>query len=407
MSTHPARPRSTEVPRRSADHSSRDRRIIPIARPVLGDEEVDAIARVLRSGWVSQGPEVGAFEREFASITGTPFACAVSNCTAALHMALVALDIGPDDEVITVSHSFIATANVVRYVGARPVFVDVDPVNGNIDPALIEQAVGPAAKAILVVHQIGMPCDLPRILAIGRKYNVPVIEDAACAIGSEIRIDGEWQKIGRPHGLIACFSLHPRKLVTTGDGGMLSTSDATLDCRFRLLRQHGMSISDRARHLSKAVVAESYECLGFNYRMTDIQAAIGRVQLQRLPAMIKERRIQAERYRELLQEIEGVGLPLEPAWAKSNWQSYSIRLTDRVDQSKFMQAMLDRGVSTRRGVMCSHREPAYAQHSDGRILFRATDLKNGEYLQDHAIIIPLFCGLTGEEQQAIADTIRS
>jgi perosamine synthetase len=402
--------------RRSARLTKDALRGIPVARPLLGNEEAAAVARVLASGWVSQGPEVMAFEHEFAAATGAPHACAVSSCTAALHMALAALEIGAGDEVVTVSHSFIATTNAVRYVGARPVFVDVDPVNGNILPEQIERALSTRTKALLVVHQLGMPCDLPAILAIAGKHKVPVIEDAACAIGSEIRIGDQWQMIGRPHGLVACFSFHPRKVVTTGDGGMLTTADAELDARFRLLRQHGMNVSDRARHMAATVTTEQYEMLGFNYRMTDVQAAIGRVQLQRLSDMIRERRSQAKRYDDLLARIPGVGLPQEPEWARSNWQTYCVRLPENVDQTAFMQAMLDRGVSTRRGVMCSHREPAYRDidwrcaEATGQSTeidrSASAQLRNGEMLQDRGVVLPLFPGLTESEQHAIVDLVR-
>ena len=196
------------------------------------------------SGWVTQGPEVAAFEREFAAYVGAPHACAVSNCTTALHLALLAVGVGPGDEVVTVSHSFIATANAIRYCGATPVFVDIEPETFNIDPALDRAgAIATATRAILCVHQLGMPCDLAahrRASADGR--GLPVVEDAACAVGSEIRWDGRWERIGRPHGDVACFSFHPRKLLTTGDGGMITTADAEWDARFRLWRQHGMSV---------------------------------------------------------------------------------------------------------------------------------------------------------------------
>lgn len=332
---------------------------IPIARPFLGDDECEAVARVLRTGWVSQGPEVTAFEGDFARTVGASFACAVSSCTAALHIALAALDVGPGDEVITPSHSFVASANSVRYTGAVPVFVDVDPVNGNLLPDELEGAISPKTKAILAVHQLGMPCNLEAILAVARKYNLPVVEDAACAIGSQILIGGEWQAIGRPHGIIACFSFHPRKVITTGDGGMLTTNSMKLKRRFDMLRQHGMSVSDRVRHVSSKVTFESYELLGYNYRMTDLQAAVGRVQLRRLPELVTERRTQAAFYGELLASIPALGLPSEPPWAKSNWQTYCVRLPEKIDQRTVMQTLLEAGVSTRRGVMCSHRESAY------------------------------------------------
>ncbi len=250
--------------------------MIPIARPWMDEQEAAAARRAILSGWVTQGPEVAAFEREFADAVGAPHACAVSSCTTALHLALVALGVGAGDEVITVSHSFIATANAIRYCAAIPVFVDIDPATLNIDPGLVEAAIGPRTKAILAVHQLGMPCDLTSLVPVAARRGIPLIEDAACAIGSEIEWQGAWHRIGQPHGDVACFSFHPRKLLSTGDGGMLTTASAELDRAFRLLRQHGMSVPDAVRHSSERVIFESYPVVGYNYRMTDIQAAIGR-----------------------------------------------------------------------------------------------------------------------------------
>ena len=253
--------------------------MIPIALPLLGDEEAEAAREAVLSGWVSQGPQVAAFERDFAALVGAPYACAVSNCTTALHLALVALDVGPGDEVITASHSFIATANCVRYCGATPVFVDIDPDTYNIDPDRVAEAITSRTRAIIAVHQMGMPCDLAALVAIADRHGIALIEDAACAAGSQIRMNGGWDRIGKPHGRIACFSFHPRKVITTGEGGMLTTSDPELDRKFRLLRQHGMSVPDTVRHGSPQVIFEDYLAVGFNYRMTDIQAAVGRKQL--------------------------------------------------------------------------------------------------------------------------------
>jgi perosamine synthetase len=378
--------------------------LIPVARPTIGEAELDAVRRPLLSGWLTQGPEVAAFEREFAAYVGAPHACAVSNCTTALHLALRAAGIGEGDEVITVSHSFIATANAIRYCGAVPVFVDVRPDTYNIDPAAIAAAVSAKTQAILVVHQLGMPCDLAALVPIARALRVPLIEDAACAAGTEILWNGSWQRIGAPHGDIACFSFHPRKVLTTGDGGMLTTSNPEWDRQFRLWRQHSMSASDTARHASRRVVAEEYTELGFNYRLTDLQAAIGRVQLERLPAMVAARRAIALRYDELLRAIPDLQLPGEPSWARSNWQSYCVRLPFGADQMRVMQSMLDDGISTRRGVMCAHREPAY-QREPWRTVSTANPLAVSEEISADGLILPLYGDITPEDQCRVAASL--
>ena len=375
--------------------------MIPVARPWMGEQEADAARRAILSGWVTQGPEVAAFEREFAAAVGATHACAVSSCTTALHVALVALGVGAGDEVVTVSHSFIATTNAIRYCGATPVFIDIDPVTFNIDPALVEAAIGPRTKAILAVHQLGMPCDLASLVPIASRRGVPLVEDAACAIGSEIEWHGAWQRIGLPHGDIACFSFHPRKLLSTGDGGMLTTSSAELDRTFRLLRHHGMSVPDAVRHASSQVIFESYPIVGYNYRMTDIQAAIGREQLKRLPAMVSRRRQLAKRYEERLQSIDGVIVPREPRWARTNWQSYAIRVGAWIDQRGVMQKMLDAGVSTRRGATNVHREAAYPEGS-----WRAgSGLTQSEDAQETAIVLPLYHQLTEDDQDRVIEAL--
>ena len=376
--------------------------LIPVARPWLDGRDADAARRAILSGWVTQGPEVAAFEREFAVAVGAPHACAVSSCTTALHLALLALGVGPGDEVITVSHSFIATANAIGYCGATPVFVDVTDDTFNIDPALVDAAMSDRTTAILVVHQLGMPCELPPILALAKRRGVPVVEDAACAIGSEWLCDGRWERVGRPHGDIACFSFHPRKLLSTGDGGMLTTRNEKLDATFRLLRQHGMTVPDTIRHASSQVVFEEYAVQAYNYRMTDIQAAIGRVQLARLPEIVERRRQLAAKYRELLLGIPGIVPAVEPEWARTNWQSYTVRLEPPLDQRRVMQQMLDDGVSTRRGVMNAHRERAYPPGS-----WRAAgSLARGERAQDTVIVLPLYHQMTGDEQQRVVESLR-
>jgi dTDP-4-amino-4,6-dideoxygalactose transaminase len=412
---------------------------IPIVRLALGSAEVEAAGRVIRSGWVAQGPEVAAFERELAAAVGAPFAVAVSNCTTALELCLRVVGVRPDDDVATVSHSFIATANAVVAVGARPIFVDVQPDTYSMDPTALARAITPRTRAILCVHQIGFPCDLPAIQAIAQTRGLPVIEDAACAIGSEIRIDGAWQRIGRPHGLLACFSFHPRKLITTGDGGMITSADSALADRLRLLRQHAMSpiwdplrvpsppamgsgeqspplptrLPSTARHDSQHVTFESFAEPAFNFRMTDLQAAVGRPQLARLPAIIAERRALADRYNEALANHPLLAPPAEPPWIRSNWQSYPVTLRPggRLSQVAIMQFLLDRGVASRRGIGNAHAEPAYTKcawscgeepcdpsaHAQGRCL----RLPVSERARDNTILLPLFHGMSPAEQDYV------
>jgi dTDP-4-amino-4,6-dideoxygalactose transaminase len=376
-----------------------DRRgMIPIIKPVMDEREVEAARRVILSGWITQGPEVAAFEREFAEFVGAPHACAVSSCTTALHLALLAAGVKPGDEVITVSHSYIATANAVRYCGARPVFVDIEQDTFNIDPTLIDAAVTERTRAVLVVHQMGMPCDVAAVMVRAREYGLTVVEDAACAIGSEVLWESSWERIGKPQGDIACFSFHPRKVMSTGDGGMVTTANSQWDACCRLLRQHGMSVPDTVRHGARQVIHESYPVLGYNYRMTDIQAAVGREQLKRLPDIVRSRRALAERYSTMLSGVPGLETPREPEWARSNWQSYCVRLPAHCDQRAVMQRMLDQDVASRRGIMCSHREAAYAGDVHGR-------LPHSEEAQDRSIILPLYSQMTPEEQGRVVHAL--
>jgi dTDP-4-amino-4,6-dideoxygalactose transaminase len=382
---------------------------IPIARPSLGAEEIEAAARCLGSGWLTQGPEVAAFEREFAELVGAPYACAVSNCTTALHLALIAAGVRAGDEVITVSHSFIATANAIRYLGAMPVFVDIETDGFNIDIDGVEAAITPRTRAILCVHQLGMPCRIDDLVGLARARGLVLIEDAACAIGSEVRSDGVWEKIGKPHGDAACFSFHPRKVVTTGDGGMITTRHAEWDRRFRRLRQHAMTVPDTIRHASATVIVEHYEELGYNYRMTDLQAAVGRCQLRRLSGLIEERRALAARYLTRLSGMPGLHLPVEPEWARSNWQSFAVRLTDGLEQIVVMQDLLDRGIATRRGVMCAHRQPAYPPSTwttaPASSAARTRPLARSEEAEDSGLLLPLFAGMTEAEQDQVVDAL--
>jgi perosamine synthetase len=241
-----------------------------------------------------------------------------------------------------------------------------------------------------------MPCDLAALVPLARARGIPVIEDAACAVGSQVLWEGSWQPIGRPHGDLACFSFHPRKVLTTGDGGMIVTGRGDLDARMRMLRQHGMSVSDSVRYASPTVVFEEYPTVGYNYRMTDIQAAIGRVQLGRLPAIVARRRELGARYHARLADVPHVTPPTEPAWARSTWQSYAVRLRD-VDQRAVMQRMLDDGIATRRAAMNAHREGAFPPGS----WRSAGPLRHSEEIQDTAVVLPLFPDMSHDDQDLV------
>lgn len=371
---------------------------IPVMIPWLGREEADAAAEAVLSGWVAQGPRVAAFEEAFAARVGARHGVAVSSCTTALHLALVACGVGPGDEVIVPSFSFIATANAVRYVGATPVFADVDLETGNLSPDTVEPVLTGRTRAVILVHQGGMPADVDamRVLCAGR--DIQLVEDAACAAGSRYR--------GGPVGagsLIAAWSFHPRKLLTTGEGGMLTLDDADWAQRLRRLREHGMNLSAAARHASAGAAFESYLETGFNYRMTDIQAAVGLVQLEKLDAMVERRRALAERYYELLSDLPGVRPVRDPEYGRSNFQSFWVLLDPAEFPGGGRDATLRRlaaaGVSARRGIMASHLEPAY-QGADH------VPLPNTERLTRDSLILPLFHTLTEAQQEHVVDVLR-
>jgi perosamine synthetase len=372
-------------------------RTIPVARPFLGREEEDAVLEVLRSGWVSQGPRVAEFERKFAEYVGAPHAVAVSSCTTALHLALLAAGVTAGDEVLCPSLSFIATANAIVYAGATPVFVDIDERTYNIDPRCIEAAITARTRAILVVHQIGLPAALDEIETIAVRHGLVVIEDAACAIGSEYK----GQRIGSRHSSMACFSFHPRKILTTGEGGMITTCNEELAARLRRLRQHAMTVSDMARHSSNTVMIESYDEVGFNYRMTDLQAAVGLVQLDRLPGMLERRRQLASRYSARLSTIPWLTIPQVAGEYRPNFQSYMVRLTAgaAISRDDLMQILLDCGISSRRGIMAIHREPPYCHETWDR------HLPKTNLVSETALILPLFHDMSEEEQDHVINCI--
>jgi perosamine synthetase len=309
-------------------------------------------------------------------------------------MALHALGVGPGDEVVVPSLSFIATTNAPRYVGARPVFADVDLETQNLTAATVEPVLSPATRAVIVVHQAGMPADVEAIEALCAARGIAVIEDAACAIGSTYH--------GRPigNGWLVALSFHPRKLVTTGEGGMLLTQDAALAERLRRLREHGMAVSAHERHASLTAVVESYDELGFNYRMTDLQAAVGIVQLGKLDAMVAERRSLADRYRDALGDLPATSLPTDPPYGTTNYQSYVVRLDDDLplERDAVMQELLDRGIASRRGIMAAHLEPACRD-------LTAEELPVTERLTRRSLILPLFHGMNASQVERVAEAL--
>jgi perosamine synthetase len=368
---------------------------VPFARPEFGDEEARAVAEVLRSGWVSQGPAVARFEELFAQLAGTRHAVAVSSCTTALHLALVLAGVEPGDEVICPSYSFIATANAALYIGATPIFADIEPDTWNIDPDDALRRVSPRTKAIVPVHQVGLAADLDRLSPL--PPGVTIVEDAACAIGSTYR--------GRPvgsHGNIACFSFHPRKTLSTGEGGMITTDDAEIADRARRLRSHGASVSAWSRNASNGVVFEEYRELGFNYRMSDIQAAIGVAQVPKVPRLLALRRAAADRYDAAFRELRQLQVPARPAYADHAFQSYGIRLTGECgrDRDSVLRALVDRGISCRRGIPPIHLEPLY------RDRFGPISLPVTEDVASRSLFIPLYASLSESDQDRVIVAVR-
>jgi perosamine synthetase len=365
---------------------------IPIAKPFLTKAEAKAAYDAVLSGWVTQGPKVEEFEGNFADYVGAKYAVAVSSCTTALHLALIVAGIKSGDEVICPALSFIATANAIAYVGAKAIFSDVDPETYNIDPKSAEKLISKKTKAILIVHQMGFPADVEAFQRICRKYNLELIEDAACAAGSSYH----GKKIGS-HSDLVCFSFHPRKVITTGDGGMITTSNKKYYERLKLLRQHGMSVNDRIRHLSKTVVHEEYLEIGYNYRLTDIQAAIGIKQLEKLDWLVSERKKIAKYYFDNLKNISCIRLPFEKEKTSSNFQSFSIYLQNNspIKRDKLMQILLDNGIASRSGIMMIHKSKAYEKIS------KNVYLPVTENLSKNSIILPLYVPMSKKDLKKV------
>ncbi|HVN98142.1 MAG TPA: DegT/DnrJ/EryC1/StrS family aminotransferase [Syntrophorhabdaceae bacterium] len=370
--------------------------MIPVAKPYLTSDDAQSAYDTILTGWVTQGPKVQEFEEHFAAYVGSRYAVAVSSCTTALHLAMLVVGVGPGDEVICPSLSYIATSNSILYTGARPVFAEVLPVTYNIDAGYAESLITSRTKAILIVHQMGMPADIDAFKRLCETYKLHLVEDAACAVGSTYK----GRKIGC-HSDLVCFSFHPRKVITTGDGGMITTSRRDYAERLRRLRQHGMSVSDRERHAANKVVFEQHLEVGYNYRMTDIQAAVGIKQLEKLDWIITQRRRIADRYNEAFAEIDCLTVPKEEPGLLSNYQSYClyVKETAPISRNDLMASLLEKGISTRRGIMTSHRERAYKDICAG------LRLPASEGLSDRSIILPLYVGMTDADIDQVVHSI--
>jgi perosamine synthetase len=368
---------------------------VAFSRPFFGREEEEAAAAVIRSGWVVGGPKLADFEQRFAQLTECEHAIGVSSWTTGGFLVLKALGIGPGDEVIVPSLTFIASVNVIAHAGATPVFADIDPRTFNIDPQDIERRITPRTRAILPVDQLGMPCEIDRILAIARRHGVVVIQDAACAFASRFR--------DRPVGAFApitVFSLHARKVITTAEGGMIVTNDGDLAARLKRLRHQGMSLSDFERHGAAPTTFETYPEIGYNFRITDVQAAIGLCQLDRLDDLLARRRAVAGRYLAAQNSLGWLDMPFVPAHVTPNWQSFQVRVRSggQLTRNGLMEWLHERGIATRRGVMASHQEAPY------RLL--GAHLPHTERAAEECLQLPMHAGMSQADVDAVIEALR-
>jgi dTDP-4-amino-4,6-dideoxygalactose transaminase len=376
---------------------------IPITRPVFGPEELRAVQLPLESGWVVQGPFVQRFEEKFAAFTGSAFAAATSSCTTALHLAVAALGLKPGDEVIVPAFTWVSTPNVVEYMGARPVFCDVDLATYNIDPSAVEALITPRTVGIIPVHLFGLCADMPSISRIARRHRLWVIEDAACGFGA--RLD---DRHAGTFGDLACFSFHPRKAITTGEGGMITTQRRELDAQARSLRDHGASRSDLARHQTGGSLLAEYDHLGYNYRMTDIQAALGCAQMDRAAWILEARARLAHRYDQLLSAVGELRTPTVPTGYAHGYQAYVCLFAPEPPtlgnvewlherRNRVMHRLEEEGIATRQGTHAPVALGYYVQ----KYGLKPEQFHNAYIADRLTLTLPLFPQLTATEQELV------
>lgn len=379
-----------------------DAKAIPLARPFFGREEEEAVAEVLRTGWVAQGPTTAKFEEEFARAVDVPHAIATSSCTTALHLAVIASGAGPGDEVILPSYTFPATANAVLYEGATPVLADIEPESLNLDPADAIRAITPRTKAVIGVHLFGCPCKIEELERICEERQIFLVEDAACAIGTRAG-----SRAAGAFGNIACFSFHARKIVSTGEGGMLTTRTESVAELVRSLRTHGADRAAEVRQAEGAAPATAqYVRLGYNYRISDVQSAIGRVQLGRLAGFVDERVRLARRYDDAFAGLAGLRLPprIAPEAGVHSYQSYVVVLEKGapIEPGPFMAALARLGISTRVGTYAVHKQPYFL-----RAFGQPRPLPFSEEAATRSVALPLYNGLAFEDQDRVIEAVHA
>jgi perosamine synthetase len=389
---------------------------VPIARASLTPEEIESVLEPLRSGWLVQGPKVRVFEEAWCAFTGAEHSIAVTSCTTALHLSLAALGFGPGDEAIVPAFTWIATANVVENLGGRVVFADIDLASFNMNPRGIEALITPRTKAILPVHLFGLAAEMDIINAIAQRHGLWVVEDAACGFGATLN--------GRHVGTLGhtgCFSFHPRKAITTGEGGMISTNDAQLAERLRCLRDHGAAMSDLQRHMGpRPYLLADHPEAGYNHRMTDLQAALGAAQMQRAEAIVAERRQLAERYDAAFADLEWLQTPKVTSGCGHGYQSYpclfepeqvreALKASDQPllrqiheRRNAWMELLQQQGISTRPATHAVHMLGYYRDKYE----LKPNQFQAAQAANDCSISLPLFHGMNSDEQRYVIDVVR-